>query len=144
MNNKRLTLSPLYIILIILGAAIFIALSVTVGFAVADIAAQNQSAMEDAELNEFELISFNNQFKALNGEQLAPNTRQMLQRVANHNKTTVEDRMITVTFLGKSSADPVMIVSYIDKVKDSKVYLLTLDYNEAGLVSAVIIEEIEN
>ena len=134
----------LYVFLIIAGVLVFSVLAVTIGFAVADVVNQSKTASEDAELDAFELASFNNQFKALDGEQLAPNTRQMLLRVSEHNESSEEERLISVSFLSEApTTDFAQIEAFTEKVEDTKAYMLTLDYSENGLVSSVRIEAIE-
>lgn len=133
----------LYVFLIIAGVLVFSVLAVTIGFAVADVVNQSKTASEDA-LDAFEIASFNNQFKALDGEQLAPNTRQMLLRVSEHNKSSEEERLISVSFLSEApTTDSAQIEAFTEKVEDTNAYMLTLDYSENGLVSSVRIEAIE-
>lgn len=133
----------LYVFLIIAGVLVFSVLAVTIGFAVADVVNQSKTASEAA-LDAFELASFNNQFKALDGEQLAPNTRQMLLRVSEHNESSEEERLISVSFLSEApTTDSAQIEAFTEKVEDTNAYMLTLDYSENGLVSSVRIEAIE-
>ena len=69
----------------------------------------------------------------------------MLTRIAEHNRAAQEKNLIKVTFLSEAAtADSASISSFAERLEDDKVYLLTLDYGENGLVSAVFIKEFKN
>ena len=137
MNNSRIKYG-LIVLASIIATILFIITAIIMVKHIADEKSELPSSVE--EFDEFEIRSFNNQFEALDGEQFAPKTKQMLSRVSEHNKGAMEERLITVTFLDKTTNNPVLIDAYTEKVEDSKAYLLTLDYSENGLVSYVRIE----
>ena len=133
--------------LVIFFCLIALSLFVVMAFNMIDrIADQHQTLTSSAEsYNEFEQKSFNNQFESVDGEQTAAKAKVMLTRIAEHNRAAQEKNLIKVTFLSEAAtADSASISSFAERLEDDKVYLLTLDYGENGLVSAVFIKEFKN
>lgn len=94
-----------------------------------------------SEMNKQEVDSFNSDYELYGGTRPKTYVNSILDNVVKNNKKN-KDKIITVTYNDNTTSDPDEIIELKKSFEDRKKYEIILDYNEAGLVNKIRIEDI--